>query len=347
MSGYIYSPFWIYTVGALGSTPAWLPGLVLFLFNMSTGLVVFLISKELTDNDKRSIFSMLLFLLNPFTVLYGSYLWLNPTPFVFFVILSFYLALKRQAYLSVTSMALAVLYKQFAVLFFPLLLLLLIKDNDNVRTRKSLIDFIRYSVVYCGIVLIGSLPFLIVNAEAYIERVLIVGYPPSLLMTFNPSTGWPISFNTFFLWIGIPSLITDVIAYLLAYYIPLAISGLLIFVAFARFQVDSTSEEDRVKKLVKLVIFWSIILVMAFQLYYPRGAYKYYLLMLVPFISILFDYQNLGLESTESFTFKKSHLYPIVISLVVVVCFRLVYFWILVIWILFYLRKSGRWVSKH
>ncbi|MFX1561446.1 MAG: hypothetical protein ACFFBL_12725, partial [Promethearchaeota archaeon] len=53
MSGYIYPPLWIYTVAALGSTPAWLPGLILFAFNMATGVVVFAISKELTGDEKR------------------------------------------------------------------------------------------------------------------------------------------------------------------------------------------------------------------------------------------------------------------------------------------------------
>ncbi|MGD9397074.1 MAG: hypothetical protein PVJ05_11645 [Candidatus Thorarchaeota archaeon] len=351
MSGYIYPPLWIYTVAALGSTPAWLPGLILFAYNMATGAVVFAISKELTGDERRSNFAMLLYLLNPITFFYGSYLWLNPLPYVFFVTLSFYLALKQQRTLSVVSIAIAVLYKQFAVLFFPLLVLLLIKDNVKVDIRKALFNFFKYSIIYAGIVLLASLPFLIVNLDAYIQRVLILGYPPELLMSFVPSTGWPISFNTFFLWIGTPGFITTALAYLLAYNVLLGLSCLVIYISFARFKLDdptdSMPETNRTHILIIQALFWSILIVLVIQLFYPRGAYKYYLTILTPFISILFDYRDLELESSEPFSFQRARLLPVIVSAIVVICFRLVYFWILIVWLLFFLRSSGRWISRR
>jgi Gpi18-like mannosyltransferase len=351
MSGYIYPPLWIYTVAALGSTPAWLPGLILFAFNMATGAVVFAISKELTGDERRSIFAMLLYLLNPITFFYGSYLWLNPLPYVFFVTLSFYLVLKQKPILSVASMAIAVLYKQFAVLFFPLLVLLLIKDNVKVDIRTALINFFKYSIIYAGIVLLASLPFLIVDLDAYIQRVLIIGYPPELLMSFTPSPGWPISFNTFFLIIGTPGFITTGLAYLLAYNVLLGLSCFLIFIAFSRYKLDDPTDSmtvvNRTHILMKQALFWCIIIVLVIQLFYPRGAYKYYLTILIPFISILFDHRDLELVSTEPFSFQRTHLIPVIVSAVVVLCFRLIYFWILIVWLLFYLRKSGRWISRR
>ncbi|MFX0045854.1 MAG: hypothetical protein ACFE8Z_08405, partial [Candidatus Hermodarchaeota archaeon] len=39
MSGYVYPPLWVYTVGLLGSIPSWLPGLILLSFNVATGVV--------------------------------------------------------------------------------------------------------------------------------------------------------------------------------------------------------------------------------------------------------------------------------------------------------------------
>ncbi|MFX1561445.1 MAG: hypothetical protein ACFFBL_12720, partial [Promethearchaeota archaeon] len=296
-----------------------------------------------------STFAMLLYLLNPFTFLYGSYLWLNPPPYVFFIMLSFYLGLKQQPAISVVSMAIAVLYKQFAVLFFPLLVLLLIKDNAKVNIRTALVSFFRYSIIYAGIVILVSLPFLIVNPDAYIQRVLVLGYPIDLLTSFNPSTGWPISFNTFFLWIRAPGFVTTALACLLAYYILLGVSCLLIFVIFAGFKLDAPTDSkpgvNRTHILMKQVLFWCILIVLLIQLFYPRGTYKFYLTMLTPFISILFDYRDLEMESTELFSFQKEHLMPVIASAIVIICFRLVYLWILVVWFLFYLKQSGRWFS--
>ncbi|MHA2070550.1 MAG: hypothetical protein ACW985_02040 [Candidatus Thorarchaeota archaeon] len=98
---YLYPPLWIYTVSALGSVPSWLPGVSLFTFNVGTGYFVYLIAKSLTHNEKYPIYAMMLYLLNPFTLFYGSFMWLNPTPYVFFTMVSFYLALTEKEELSI------------------------------------------------------------------------------------------------------------------------------------------------------------------------------------------------------------------------------------------------------
>ena len=344
MSGYIYSPLWIYTVGILGASPAWLPGLILFTFNIATGLIVFAISKELTGDERHSIFAMLLYMFNPFTLFYGSFLWLNPFPYVFFVMLSFYLALRKQHTHSVASMAIAVLYKQFAVVFFPLLLLLLIKDSVTIDKRSALRKFLTYTGIYAGIVLLASIPFLLVDSEAYLGRVVFLTYSLDHLTTFIPSPGWPVSFNTFFLWIGTPSIVTTAIAYLLVYYILLGVPCLLIFITYARFRQNAA--ENRTKELVKQALFWSILIVMLVQLFYPRGTYKFYLAILTPFISILFNHNDLRCLSTEPFRFEKTHLTPLIVSFLVFICFKLIYFWIILLWLLFYLRKSKIWIDR-
>ncbi|MDF1538924.1 MAG: hypothetical protein P1Q69_08475, partial [Candidatus Thorarchaeota archaeon] len=85
---YIYPPLWIYSVSIFGNVPSWLPGLVLFSFNIATGPLVYKITLHLTENERKSLFAMFVYLLNPFTLLYGSFMWLNPTPFVFFITVS-------------------------------------------------------------------------------------------------------------------------------------------------------------------------------------------------------------------------------------------------------------------
>jgi hypothetical protein len=88
-------------------------------------------------------------------------------------------------------------------------------------------------------------------------------------------------------------------------------------------------------------ILWSFITVMSVQLFYPRGSYKFYLLALVPFIALMFDYNNLELRLRTQYKFQRGHLFGILISLVIFLCFRYVYFWFLGAWSIFYLIKSG------
>jgi hypothetical protein len=346
MISYSYPPLWIYTIGLLGSTPPWLPGLVLLTFNIATGAVVYGISRELTHDEKRSVFAMMLFLLNPFTLVYGSYLWLNPTPYVFFVALSFYLALRGRKTESVIGMAVAVLYKQFAIVFFPVLVIVLVKQDNNVDLRRGLVAATKHGLIYSSLIGLASIPFLLVDASAYIGSMFVGGSTPESLAAFHPELSWPVNFNTFFVWIGVPGVIAWAIAYLLAYYILLGLSLILIYISFARFGLSEETEaqrgESRAKKVTTEAIFWSILMILALHQFFPRGSYKFYLLALIPFISILFDYRDLTLERTEPFHFQKHYLMPMVVSWVVFVCFRLVYFWILLVWALFYLHKGNR-----
>ena len=343
MVGYIYPPLWLYTIGILGSTPSWLPGLILFTFNMVTGIVVYNISHELTGDQKKSVFSMLLYLLNPFTFFYGSFMWLNPTPYVFFLTFSFWMILKRKGDFAIIAIAIATLYKQFTIIFLPLIILGLIIQNENTDFKRKVIWFVRYCVIYLIVVGGVSLPFILVDYTAFVNRVWFLGYSPESLATFHFQSSWPVNFITFFVWLGMPHVIALGIGYLLAYYILLGIPAILIYITFTRSKqfenIDSQEPRSPYWKYIEM-LFWSIILVLLLQVFYPRGTYKFYLTILVPFISILFDYKDLNLSHNDPFSFRKHHLMSIVVSWAVFLCFRLVYFWILVAWILFYFKKA-------
>ncbi|MHA2066513.1 MAG: hypothetical protein ACXABY_19245, partial [Candidatus Thorarchaeota archaeon] len=126
---YLYPPLWIYTMSIFGSVPSWLPGLPLFAFNVGTGVLVYKIAMSLIENETYPIYAMMLYLLNPFTLFYGSFMWLNPTPYVFFTMVSFYLAIGEREELSIAAIAIATLYKQLAVVFFPILSIVLLKKR--------------------------------------------------------------------------------------------------------------------------------------------------------------------------------------------------------------------------
>ncbi|MFX0054349.1 MAG: hypothetical protein ACFFAX_04210 [Promethearchaeota archaeon] len=341
---YLYPPLWIHTISILGSVPSWLPGVPLFLFNVGTGYFVYRIADSLTNDERYPIYAMMLFLLNPFTLFYGSFMWLNPTPYVFFTMASFFLALSEKEELSIAAIAVATLYKQLAVVFFPILSIVLLKKRSGRRILEHARGFIKHIAIYAGIVLLVSVPFLIVSPELYLNQVLLWNTGRyETLRTFIPELWMTVHLNTFFLWLGMPTWFTDAIAFLLANYVFLIICGIVVYGTFAAFKPRFTSDENQVRRVQELVIqalTWGFVVVMCVQLFYPRGAYKFYLLALAPFISVLYDYRNLELNRDPS-SFEKHHLVPLLLSWIVFVCYRFVYFWVLGAWLILRLWKSG------
>ena len=339
---YLYPPLWIYTVGLLGSTPSWLPGLVLFSFNAASGIFVYEIANILTG-DSRSKIIMMLYMLNPFTLFYGAFMWLNPTPYVFFTMLSFYLVLLEKDEFSIATLGIATLYKQLAVIFFPLLAILIIKKKADYQMKKKLMSFLKLTVIYSGIVGLVSLPFLIVSPEEFLNQ-MILGNTGNYdrLTTFIPDSWMTVHANTFFLWLGFPAWFTDIIALLLINYVFLILCGILVYGGFTFFKPSSeSSNDDRNRILFMKAVLWSFVAVMCVQLFYPRGTYKFYLLALAPFAALLFNYRDLELASNQNYRFQKHHLFVMLMSWAVFLCYRFVYFWLLGAWVIFYLVKSG------
>ena len=339
---YLYPPLWIYTVGIFGSTPPWLPGVVLFSFNVATGILVYKIAESITTDEKKATVAMMVYLLNPITVGYGSFMWLNPTIFVFFSMISFYFALNNRTNLSVISLGVATLYKQFAVIFFPIIAILLIKQVVDRTRRTSIIQFFKHTVLYGLIIGLVSLPFLIVSPNEFFSQVLgSNSLSLEQLTNFNSNLTIPIHFNSFFLWLFGSSLFTDITAQLLQSYILLAVCGIVVYGAYATYS-GHHNEESLVdsKGIFMKAILWSFIAVLCLHTFFPRGVYKFYLLVLMPFAALLFDYKDLGLE-IGTYKFEKRHLFVPIITIVIFLCYRFVYLWIIMAWAWFYLLKGG------
>src|SRR5271157_2527545 len=89
--GYQYTPLFIYTLAPFWflPLPLWRAAIPIFAFNMGTGYYVYRVMEKLTHNERRASWAMLLYFLNPFTLIYGSFMWFNPSAFVFFVVLAY------------------------------------------------------------------------------------------------------------------------------------------------------------------------------------------------------------------------------------------------------------------
>ena len=100
----------------------------------------------------------------------------------------------------------------------------------------------KYSVIYSLVIGVFSLPFLLFDYQAYVTRVLFWGSNPESLATFHPQSSWPMNFNTFFVWLGMPYVIALGIGYLIAYYVLLGIPTILIYIVYARFNPFGKSD---------------------------------------------------------------------------------------------------------
>lgn len=345
LPGYLYPPLWIYTVALFGSTPAWLPGAVLFSFNMTTGVIIYKIAMIISNSNSQSILTMMIYLLNPITAGYGSFMWLNPTPFVFFTTLSFYLALTEKSELSVLALSIATLYKQFAAIFFPILVLFLIKKKTGITIQQGFVKFLKYTLIYGSVLLLVSLPFLIISPQEYYNQVISSSFGSyDRLTVFIPDLSMPVHFGSFFLWLGGSSWFADILAWLTYNFVFLALCGIIVYSSYATVKPLSTTSNGSdidIRDLFMKAILWSFVAVLCLQVFFPRGVYKFYLLALMPFASLLYDYRDLSLSQDSDFHLRKRHLFVPVFAMVVFLCYRFIYLWLLVAWAWFYLIRSG------
>ncbi|MFX0038213.1 MAG: hypothetical protein ACFE91_06170 [Promethearchaeota archaeon] len=349
---YIYGPLFILTIAGASylPIPPWSGAIPIFLATLGTGVLIYRIVHKITANERKSTISMLLYFLNPFTIFYSSYMWLNPTIFVFFIMLSFYLVLNDKNSLSMVSLGIATLFKQFTIAFFPLFLILLVKqaqkqgkNKDNLLNKVK--GVVKYTSIYFIIILLISIPFIIVDFNTYFNNFfqMHTNYSIDFVNTLTFSLGYPVRFNDFFLLIGIPDFITLPIAYLIVYFIPLGICFLIIFYNFFRYKgVNKVNLKDEV--IIK-ALFLSIYLVITLQIFFPRGSYKFYLILLTPFISIFFDAKNPDLSKSLTDTNQKlykRYFIPILISWLVFFMYRYVYFLLLIFLTLYYMVQKRR-----
>ncbi|HMF32983.1 MAG TPA: hypothetical protein VKK79_16285, partial [Candidatus Lokiarchaeia archaeon] len=274
--------------------------------------------------------------------------WLNPTPFVFFAVLAFYFACSKNYAATMVSLGISTMFKQYAAIFFPLLVILAARSTSTENARNLLKRLFKYAIIFALPIILISLPFLIIEAPQYLQGAFLshLGYSLDSLTTFNPSPASPITFTSYFLWIGMPQAVILPLAYLLQLYILLGGCVILICIRLLRYPTISHQEytkNSQVNPLFPEILFWSFILVICFQVFSPHGSYKYYLLLLVPFASILFDYNDFNLiTQTEapSLAFQKRYLVPTLLCWFIFVIDRDLYFLFLLIWMFLYIANK-------
>lgn len=189
---YNYPPLFLYTLSAFALEPlAWFPAISLVLFDALTVVPVYLIAKEFvfSGNSKYAFAVSLFWVFNPINLFYNDFLWLNPGPTTFFLMLGIYFFLKQKWLYSSIVLAISTGFKQTAVLLFPILIVIMLKTVGF--TRKT----IAFVTLYISSLVIISSPYVFQIPQSYFWslQLPIFGNPPGAGSSFPTSFSYDLS----------------------------------------------------------------------------------------------------------------------------------------------------------
>jgi hypothetical protein len=237
--------------------------------------------------------------------------WLNPAPFVFFAMLSFFLLMRGNRLSGTLAMVISALFKQTAFfLALPLIAYLLRKPpvddpvvtDDDLKPPGDGLDlrgFAKIAIQVLIFVIAVSLPFLsdISNYIFYIFQ-----RPGGVLYTdvsVLPNASQPITITVLLisvniiiqnlnasLGVAIPEIPESIIQIvnLGNYYTVFLVLSMIPLLLLMLIHVK---DDRNLRQYWSKMLFLTLLLMICLHLFSPRGIYKYYCVALIPFFSIL------------------------------------------------------------
>lgn len=296
---YFFPPLFVYLCAVGQLLPPVGIGMLITLFGFLTAFPIYGITSKLSSRRDIGAISAASYLFNPLVLYHTVFQWLNPAPFVFFVFLSFYLVFRGNRLSGTIAMVTAALFKQTAFfLAFPLIAILIkvkpiqreiessLPEENEERLpsdRTDLGGFARLSVAAVIYVLAISIPYL-TNLREYLFAVFArVGVVDIQDFTNTPPIYSPITFAVPFITLGFPEWITRTLNFLSVTSIGM-IAGILLFFMLMLFEVK---DDRNINGYWRRILFLTLLMMLWFHLWSPRGIYKYYCVLLIPFFSIL------------------------------------------------------------
>jgi Gpi18-like mannosyltransferase len=116
--GYFFPPLYLYicVIGKLLQSDLGI-GLILTTFGFITAFPIYGISTYLSGNRQVGTVAAATYLFSPIVLYHTVFEWLNPAPFVFFSMLSFYLLMHNRRFSGALAMTTSALFKQTAFFF--------------------------------------------------------------------------------------------------------------------------------------------------------------------------------------------------------------------------------------
>jgi hypothetical protein len=158
-----YPPLFLYTLYPFyllgGASLASLP---IILADAATPVVVYLLV-ERRGGQRLAVLAGTAYAFSPFALYYEGYVWFSSQPMTFFIVLAAYYFFGDKPALSLSALAIAVLFKQEAIFLLPVFVIWFLRRD----ARRFLVGFAAFSVIIAAV----SLPFLILSAQGYLSLV--------------------------------------------------------------------------------------------------------------------------------------------------------------------------------
>lgn len=359
---FMFPPFtsYLYAAGiALGNLMGWKNwgiGLLIAAFGYLTALPVYGIAKELSSNRRVGEAAALTYLLNPLMLYHTDFLWFNPAPFVFFFFTGFYMLIRGNRLAGTLLIVSAALFKQTAwFLGIPLVVYLLVKPrvrktaNDD-KTESSVEDIIedkkerspsekisyflqpfadyfdfKNFLISAVIVLIfvGAvmLPFLIAQPDFLnYWRLALGSFSFEGNYTDPPPYNVPMRIQVLAIIAGKPEF-AKLLDTIIVSGGPLGF-GVVLCAGLMVLKDKYIGEE---KLYFRRILFMTLILLLIVTILGPRGVFKYYFVMLMPFFSI-FSSAKMIRGTGEHVPFSASMVWiPITFTLLILIPDRNIY----------------------
>jgi uncharacterized membrane protein len=267
---YIYPPLFLYWILIFSVFPgefSLVAGIVFF--DMITASCLFIIAYRVTHSTGRAFIAALLYYLNPVALWWTDFLWFGEACYTALLILSFVFLLENRFLFASFFLGLAVMTKQVAIVFVPVLLIL-----TFLKGKKTLVYCL---VILLGIFLLFSMPYLILIPSDYLFFITS-GAGAFLYLNEMPPFNSPVQLFASF-WF-LPAPFRNMIAIAVYSFIPLVVALGLVYAGTLYF-VDFKSVNRRYL-LVNVGLFTSL----SFLTFFPRGIFKWYLVGLIPFLTL-------------------------------------------------------------
>lgn len=344
---YIFPPYsaLFYGLGIALPVDNWGIGLLIAICGYLTAFPVYGIATELSSNRYVGAIAALTYLLNPITLYHTTYLWTNTAPFIFSFFLGYYLLLRNHKSLGTFCFVTAALFKQTAWFFgLPLIIHLLLKPQkpisdqdkeseeqnerendhsvlDSITDWIDLKGFTKNALVACIYGAIVLIPFYLAQPQMIDFLLLAAGGFPLESYTEPPTYGQPMRLQVLPVVAGMPdvAMILDMIV---------SSAGLLWFgvIVFTGLMAIETKKEGHVKHFLGRLLFFTMLMMFWVHLMGPRGVFKYYFTLFVPFFSI-FSSASMIQRCGESVSVSASMIwFPFAVSLLILIPPRNIYF---------------------
>jgi hypothetical protein len=352
---YFFPPLYLYLC-ALGNALPIDPfgtALLICLFGYATAFPVYGIAEYLSQNKRVGEIAAATYLLNPLILYHTVYEWLNPAPFVFFLMMSFYLLMKHHRIAGTLAMVTAALFKQTVFfLALPLIAYLIktppakeLSDHDPETSEEyeliagdnlDVLGFIRMAVIVLVYAVVISLPYIIDYGNYIFYILLKPGMTLLDSVTVIPESNIPMTFAVLFIVMGAPEPVAQFFNLATAYSVFLFI-GILVLLVPMLFEVK---DDRNLRSYWRRMLFLSILLLLVVHIFSPRGVYKYYFVALIPLFSILSGERMISHGTKKIQASLSMVINPLIITALILIPNRYVYLGLLLLVMMSYILNK-------